>query len=339
MPKLLTTPVLWAIVTMHGQNKTIAQIVRECGVSRQAVVKVIRRWQATGDPHVIPRPRRKVATNIQQDVSIRDLAKAEPFMVPRQIRAVLGLNVSLTTIKRRLTGYGLNGRRAATKPSLTADHKQARLLFAQQHRDPFDWTSVIFSDESIICSSDHGVQWVRRPRNRRWEEQYIAANTRGGRVSISVWGMIVVEGAGRLIRVQGRMNSRQYVDRILNTTVIPYCRQHPLRVYMHDNASIHKSAVTKNALRNAGVPTLYWPAKSPDLNPIENYWAKLKQEIGDVGNLAGRGVHGKQDELWRRTEAAWNRIMQDRTMIQRLYRSMDDRIEAVIAANGGSTRY
>lgn len=339
MPKLLTTPVLWAIITLYGQNKTIAEIGRECGVSRPAIMKVIRRWQATGDPHVIPQPRRKLATNIQQDVSIRDLATAEPFLVPRQIRAVLGLNVSLTTIKRRLAGYGLNGRRPATKPSLTANHKLARLHFAQQHRDPFDWTSVIFSDECIICSSDHGVQWVRRPRNRRWEEQYIAANTRGGRVSISVWGMIVIEGAGQLIRVQGRMNSRQYVDRILETTVIPYCAQHPLRVYMHDNASIHKSAVTRDALQVAGVPVLEWPAKSPDLNPIENYWAKLKQEIGDVGDLVGRGVHNKQDELWRRTEAAWNRIMQDRAMIQNLYISMENRIEAVITANGGSTRY
>lgn len=49
-----------------------------------------------------------------------------------------------------------------------------------------------------------------------------------------------------------------------------------------DNASFHKSDETKEIIENNGHRLLFLPTYSPDLNPIENYWAIIKAKIKKV---------------------------------------------------------
>lgn len=46
-----------------------------------------------------------------------------------------------------------------------------------------------------------------------------------------------------------------------------------------DNASFHKSTRTRELIESAGCRLLYLPPYSPDLNPIENFWANMKTHI------------------------------------------------------------
>ena len=46
-----------------------------------------------------------------------------------------------------------------------------------------------------------------------------------------------------------------------------------------DNLSTHKSAAATSAITSAGASAVYLPPYSPDLNPIENIFSKLKQLI------------------------------------------------------------
>ena len=43
-----------------------------------------------------------------------------------------------------------------------------------------------------------------------------------------------------------------------------------------DNARFHKSEETRSIIEDHGHQPLFLPPYSPDLNPIENYWAILK---------------------------------------------------------------
>jgi transposase len=50
-------------------------------------------------------------------------------------------------------------------------------------------------------------------------------------------------------------------------------------VVVMDNLSSHKVAGVRELIEGAGAELLYLPPYSPDLNPIEKAWAKLKQLI------------------------------------------------------------
>jgi len=46
-----------------------------------------------------------------------------------------------------------------------------------------------------------------------------------------------------------------------------------------DNAAFHKSFTTRELIEKAGCQLLYLPTYSPDLNPIEHYWHKIKSAL------------------------------------------------------------
>lgn len=53
----------------------------------------------------------------------------------------------------------------------------------------------------------------------------------------------------------------------------------PGQVVVMDNASFHKSKRSKELIESVGCTVLFLPPYSPDLNPIENFWSKMKKWI------------------------------------------------------------
>lgn len=53
----------------------------------------------------------------------------------------------------------------------------------------------------------------------------------------------------------------------------------PGQVVVMDNASFHKSAKTRELIEAVGCRVLFLPPYSPDLNPIEQFWANMKRWI------------------------------------------------------------
>lgn len=53
----------------------------------------------------------------------------------------------------------------------------------------------------------------------------------------------------------------------------------PGQVVILDNATFHKSKKTKELIESVGCKVIFLPPYSPDLNPIEKFWANMKRWI------------------------------------------------------------
>jgi len=76
---------------------------------------------------------------------------------------------------------------------------------------------------------------------------------------------------------------------------------------------------------------LDWPAQSPDLNPIENLWAIIKR------NITTQPIAKSLQELEKQVLNEWWSIPQE--TINELIDSMPSRVQAVIDAHGGVTKF
>ncbi len=63
-----------------------------------------------------------------------------------------------------------------------------------------------------------------------------------------------------------------FVERVL----VPALEERPDAVVVMDNLAAHKAEAVRSALDRAGLSHRYLPPYSPDLNPIEQAWSKLK---------------------------------------------------------------
>ncbi|GFW27713.1 transposable element Tcb1 transposase [Trichonephila clavipes] len=110
---------------------------------------------------------------------------------------------------------------------------------------------------------------------------------------IMVWGGIGYHSRTPLLRIAGTLNSQRYISEI---------------------------------------ELLPWPARSPDLLPIENMWSMVAQRLTLITPPAAT-----PDQLWQRVEAASSAVPQEH--IQSLFESMPRRVAAMISNNGGYSGY
>jgi transposase len=114
----------------------------------------------------------------------------------------------------------------------------------------------------------------------------------------------------------------------------------PEMSFMQDNAPIHTARIIKKFFEENGISTIDWPPYSPDLNPIEHAWAKLKEMIyrldPDIENYQG-SIGDLKDRFNELIERAWEALGQE--CFDKLIESMPRRIQAVIEAKGWYTKY
>ena len=98
---------------------------------------------------------------------------------------------------------------------------------------------------------------------------------------------------------------------------------------MHNNASPHSAAITRQILATNNVNVLDWPANSPDHNPIQQVWDELEHHV--------RRNHAIHTDFAAALQAEWATL--PAPFIQCYVNGMCRRITACTAQNGGHMRY
>ena len=120
-----------------------------------------------------------------------------------------------------------------------------------------------------------------------------------GKVPRGRWGRLTVLGALALDGVVASMSvaaatSAAVFLAFVEQVLAPALRGRPDAIVVMDNLPAHKAARVRAALERAGIEHRYLPAYSPDLNPIEPCWSKLK---GCLRTKAARSLDVLDTEL------------------------------------------
>ncbi len=148
------------------------------------------------------------------------------------------------------------------------------------------------------------------------------------------------EGQVRYIITPEQMYHHQFIDpklQVLRLSVYPtlmrqlseFGEQHS---YVDDGASCHDAEATIELCAQKGIDRPYWPARSPDRNPIEWVWGWIKQKLN---NLETRP--STMQELQDKVSEIWYAIIPEQ--ILKLCRTMPERVKELEKVRGWHTKY
>lgn len=130
---------------------------------------------------------------------------------------------------------------------------------------------LVFLDESFCKTgmrrehawSPCGERVVGRRPGRNWK-------------TVSLLGAIRLGEKPRLMTHRGSINGRTFL-RFVRKYLVPWLR--PGDVVVMDNLNSHKMVRVREAIEAAGAVPVYLPTYSPELNPIELWWADMKRTL------------------------------------------------------------
>ncbi|GFV94378.1 transposable element Tc1 transposase [Trichonephila clavipes] len=240
--------------------------------------------------------------------------------------------ISRFIVARRLHGGGLFSRRPVRCVPLTPAHRRRRSLWCREHRNWRDneWGRVLFTDESrfSLSSDSHRILIWRERGSRNHPSNIIERDRYGGR-DVLVWGGIMLGSRTDLhIFDAGSVNGTRYCNEIR----LPYVRLFRGAMglqflFMDDNAPCHRTVAAEQLLESEDIERMDWPARSPDLNPIEHVWDFLGRR------LAARTLPPVTIRELRLTlQDEWEAMPQQ--LIHTLILSMARRCETCLAVRG-----
>ena len=97
---------------------------------------------------------------------------------------------------------------------------------------------------------------------------------------VSIIGAMSIGGLIARATVKGGVGSREF-RRFVERNLVTVLR--PGHIVCMDNLNAHKNKRVHQLIEATGATILYLPPYSPDFNPIEAAWAKLKQLIRKYG--------------------------------------------------------
>ena len=334
MGKHLTEYELGKIVAYRDRKRPLSfteigkKLKRERTTIRKAYYRVKNRNSAKRKAGS-GRPRN---TTPREDRRIKFYIRKNTFPSNKEVRDTLNLNISPYRVGQRCIELGLDSYWTVSKPFISDENKRKRLKFAHDHLNwPISkWRKTLFVDESKFYYRYRQRKRVRRFRGERYSPRFVQGTVKHSPY-VMIFGSLCYDGLGTIDQVRGTMDRYEY-HRLLRCQAIPSYRKliGDDGYFLQDNDPKHKSKYCMNYLDKQSFTLIDFPAQSPDLNVIENFWYHLDDVCKD------RKCNSDK-EVMQLLQNSSDILSID--YLHRLVDSMPRRLRAVIKAKGGPTKY
>jgi len=313
---------------LHWWNKGIRSargIQQKTGLPRSTVYYNISKIRKYGDVVHLKRSGRPLKINSLNSIALGQYIRRNPSISSRSLAKRLkkkGTDVVHGTVCNHLKRLGYKKNVAKATPMLTEKQKKNRIKWAHEHLGD-NWDRTVFSDETCFQLFRNTVQYWHKGRRQL---RRIPKN----RQKIFAWGAFWAKGKTKLYCFQKVMDASYYIE-ILEEH-IPEIRESlgSRWRFQHDNDPKHQSKKTKEFLRESVPEKIDWPSYSPDLNPIENLWKIVKD------NVEKRNPRNL-DDLRQFMIEEWDKLPSD--FLNNCIKSMNERCKLIIEQKGERIPY
>ncbi|HXC76005.1 MAG TPA: IS630 family transposase [Candidatus Acidoferrum sp.] len=260
------------VVAAVAGGRTCRATAALFGVSVASVVKWSQRWRATGSAAAKPMGGRRPLRLTGERAWLLARIAEKPDLTLRAVVAELaerGTPASYGAVWRCFKHEGITFKK---KPLHASEQDRAdiarRRTRWKAHQGRLDPRRLVFIDETWAKTNmtrrygrcRRGARLVAKVPHGRWRTLTFLAALRHDRITAPC----VIDGP-----INGA-SFRAYIEQFLVPTLSPG------DVVVMDNLGSHKGKAVRRSIRSAGAKLFFLPRYSPDLNPIEQVFAKLK---------------------------------------------------------------
>lgn len=322
-----------------------AEAVRIHGIKPRTADNIIKKYHETSSVHRRPGSRRKVIITPQMKRRVKYLTKKDRCMKFDNIGKQINPKISASSVRRILEEEGYHRRKARKVVYLTPQNKKQRHEWAKKFEGwgSEDWERVIWSDEVYVVLGDRkGSVYVTRKADEEFHKDCVVPKFKQSNLRIMAWGCIMKGKKGPLTVLEypggrgGGMTAARYQNQVLEKFVHDFymeaSEERGWVLFEQDGAPSHRAKSTIHWLEQNSVETMPQPASSPDVVPIEPLWHNLKELI-----RAQPHIPTTLDELKTAVYEAWDQLTVED--VDRHINTMEERVQAVLQAKGGHTKY
>lgn len=193
-------------------------------------------------------------------------------------------DVSVRTVCRWLhDDLKFSHHNARKKPIVTLWQRKNRVAFCCKYLqwDVEKWQRVLWSNEATFTVTGNRAGKVyRRPGSDACDPKFMQGTVKH-LDSLMVWGAFGYHGVGSLVVLPRNvtMSTDRYLE-LLSDNLENCFEQCKSDVFMQDGAPCHTAKLIKEWFDFVQVDYIKdWPGNSSDLNPIENLWAHIKNNL------------------------------------------------------------